>query len=75
MTIEQKVGKACREYRIESGYAQAQVARDLGLTNAAICHFEKDGRSSLTILMWYVSHGFDLRKCAEANGLYAENYA
>lgn len=53
------VGEACRTWRIENGYTQKQIGMDTGYVQSNISSFEHGMNDNMTILMWYVVHGFN----------------
>lgn len=54
----EKVGKACRAWRIYCGIRLREVARDTGYSENNIWNFEKGKNNSAVILLWYMKHGF-----------------
>lgn len=51
------IGKRCKEFRIEHGYYQVDVARDTGYSVENISSFETGRNDNARILLWYFIHG------------------
>lgn len=52
--------KKCREFRIEHGYTQKQIADDLNYTPMNISAFERGRTNNAKILLWYIEHGLNV---------------
>lgn len=66
------IGRACRAWRVEHGYTQKQVGYDTGYVQSNISLFECGMNDNMTILMWYISHGFnpvEVLKGADEDGI------
>lgn len=53
------IGKACKLWRVEQGYTQTQIAKDLNYSQPTISKFEKGMNDNMNILLWYIKMGFD----------------
>lgn len=53
-----QIGKECRDIRINYGYTQEQVAKELGENVNNISCFERGESNSAIILLWYIGHGY-----------------
>lgn len=51
------LGKRCKQYRVEHGYLQANVANDTGYSKENVSAFETGRNDNATILLWYFAHG------------------
>ena len=51
------IGRHCKEFRVECGYRQIDVANDLGYSVENISSFESGRNDNARILLWYFSHG------------------
>ena len=58
--ILKEVGQKCKNFRIEKGYYQTDVARDLGYSLENISSFENGRNDNAIILLWYIKHGMTL---------------
>ena len=53
------IGEACRRWRVQHGYTQDHIAQELHYTQTNISRFENGSNDNMTILLWYIKHGFD----------------
>ena len=51
------IGRRCKEFRVEHGYYQADVALDTGYSVENISAFETGRNDNARILLWYFVHG------------------
>lgn len=51
------IGRCCKEFRVEHGYYQIDVARDTGYSVENISAFETGRNDNARILLWYFSQG------------------
>ena len=63
--ILKEVGQRCKNFRIEKGYYQTDVARDLGYSLENISSFENGRNDNAIILLWYIMHGMPIDKIIE----------
>lgn len=56
-----KICKAARKWRIEHGYQQADIVRELGVSRSLVCNFERGEHLSGYVLAYYCSIGFQIR--------------
>lgn len=54
-----EMGRRCKEFRIEHGYYQTDVAADTGYSVENISSFETGRNDNARILLWYFAHGMD----------------
>lgn len=52
-----ELGRRCKEFRVEHGYHQIDVAIDTGYSVENISAFETGRNDNARILLWYFSHG------------------
>lgn len=52
-----EMGKRCKQYRVENGYYQANVAEETGYSIENISSFETGRNDNARILLWYFAHG------------------
>lgn len=52
-----EIGRRCKEFRIELGYYQSDVANDTGYSIENISSFETGRNDNAKILLWYIAHG------------------
>lgn len=55
-----EIGQRCKEYRIEQGYLQRDVARDTGYSSENVSSFETGRNDNSRILLWYFTHGMHI---------------
>lgn len=60
-----ELGKRCKEFRINAGYQQTDVAKDLEYSVENISAFETGRNDNAIILLWYITHGIDLTDMKE----------
>ena len=53
------MGRRCKEFRVEHGYYQADVAKDTGYSVENISAFETGRNDNARILLWYFVHGMN----------------
>lgn len=51
------LGKRCKQYRVDNGYLQLDVAKDTGYSTENVSAFETGRNDNATILLWYFAHG------------------
>ena len=51
------MGKRCKQFRIEKGFFQNDVAIDTGYSVENISSFETGRNDNARILIWYLEHG------------------
>lgn len=54
-----EMGQRCKQYRIEHGYYQTDVASDMGYSVENISSFENGRNDNARILLWYMAHGMN----------------
>lgn len=59
------MGRRCKEFRVERGYYQADVARDTGYSVENISAFETGRNDNARILLWYFVHGMNAEHLCE----------
>ena len=52
-----EVGKRCKQFRVEHGFFQTDVAADTGYSVENISSFETGRNDNARILLWYFAHG------------------
>lgn len=52
-----EIGRRCKQFRVEQGYYQTDVAADTGYSVENISAFETGRNDNARILLWYFSHG------------------
>lgn len=52
-----QMGQRCKQYRVERGYYQLDVAIDTGYSVENISSFETGRNDNARILLWYFAHG------------------
>lgn len=52
-----EMGQRCKQYRVDNGYYQIDVAKDTGYSVENISSFETGRNDNARILMWYFAHG------------------
>lgn len=57
-----EIGKRCKEYRVEKGYYQYDVAADTGYSVENISAFETGRNDNARILLWYFAHGMEYKQ-------------
>lgn len=55
--LQRRIATACRDFRIEIGYTQAQVAEEVKTSPQDISAFETCRNNSATIYHWYIQKG------------------
>lgn len=51
------IGRRCKQFRIEHGYYQTDVAAETGYSVENISSFETGRNDNARILFWYLAHG------------------
>lgn len=51
------IGKMCKEYRLELGFLQSDVAKDTGYSIENVSKFENGNNNNLKIFLWYINKG------------------
>lgn len=59
------IGYLCKRWRIGNNYQLSQVAIDTDYTQDNIIKFEQGKNNNMNILLWYIEHGFEVRKYLE----------
>jgi transcriptional regulator with XRE-family HTH domain len=54
------IGRRCKEFRVERGYFQTDVAKDTGYSVENISSFETGRNDNARILLWYFAHGMNV---------------
>ena len=54
-----EIGQRCKQFRVEHGYYQADIARDTGYSVENISAFETGRNDNARILLWYFVHGMN----------------
>lgn len=52
-----EIGQKCKQYRMDRGYFQIDIARDTGYSVENISAFETGRNDNARILLWYFAHG------------------
>ena len=52
-----QMGQRCKQFRVERGYYQLDVAIDTGYSVENISSFETGRNDNARILLWYFAHG------------------
>ena len=52
-----ELGRRCKQFRVEQGYYQTDVAADTGYSVENISAFETGRNDNARILLWYFFHG------------------
>ena len=52
-----EIGRRCKQFRVEQGYYQTDVAADTGYSVENISAFETGRNDNAHILLWYFEHG------------------
>ena len=68
-----EIGRRCKEFRIEHGYLQVNVADDTGYSVENISSFETGRNDNARILLWYFEHGMKSDELFERGVKYGEN--
>lgn len=55
-----EIGQRCKQYRLEKGYLQRDVARDTGYSSENVSSFETGRNDNSRILLWYFAHGMSV---------------
>ena len=53
------VGRRCKQFRIDSGYYQMDVATETGYSVENVSAFETGRNDNARILLWYFAHGMN----------------
>ena len=53
------VGRRCKQFRVERGYYQTDVASETGYSVENVSAFETGRNDNARILLWYFSHGMN----------------
>lgn len=56
------IGYLCKRWRIGNEYNLSQVAEDTNYSQDNIIKFEQGKNNNLNIFLWYVEHGFEVKK-------------
>lgn len=54
-----ELGRRCKQFRVERGYYQSDVAADTGYSVENISSFETGRNDNARILLWYFMHGMN----------------
>lgn len=54
-----ELGRRCKQFRVEHGYYQADVAADTGYSIENISSFETGRNDNARILLWYFERGMN----------------
>ena len=52
-----EMGRRCKQFRVDRGYYQSDVAADTGYSIENISSFETGRNDNARILLWYFEHG------------------
>ena len=52
-----EMGRRCKQFRVDHGYYQSDVAADTGYSVENISSFETGRNDNARILLWYFEHG------------------
>lgn len=52
-----EMGQRCKNYRVEHGYYQIDVAEETGYSVENVSSFETGRNDNARILLWYFAHG------------------
>lgn len=63
---EVPLGNLCKRWRIMNNYELSVVASDTGYTAENIIKFEQGKNNNLKIFLWYLEHGFDVKRFRKA---------
>lgn len=73
ITSLKELGRRCKQYRIEHGYFQFDVATDTGYSSENISAFETGRNDNATILLWYFAHGMKYEHLTDKGVEYGTN--
>lgn len=73
ITNLKELGRRCKQYRIEHGYFQVDVAADTGYSSENISAFETGRNDNATILLWYFAHGMEYEYLIDTRVIYDKN--
>lgn len=54
--------RICKRWRIWNNIPLSRIAEELDYTIDNIAKFEQGKNNNMTILLWYILHGFDITK-------------
>ena len=52
-----ELGRRCKQFRVDNGYYQSDVASETGYSVENISAFETGRNDNAKILLWYFEHG------------------
>lgn len=52
-----EIGRRCKQFRVDRGYYQTDVAADTGYSVANVSSFETGRNDNAQILLWYFERG------------------
>lgn len=52
-----EIGRRCKQFRVDRGYYQTDVAAETGYSVENISSFETGRNDNARILLWYFEHG------------------
>lgn len=61
-----ELGRRCKQFRVEHGYYQADVAADTGYSIENISSFETGRNDNARILLWYFERGMNAEHLFES---------
>lgn len=67
------LGRRCKQFRVEHGYHQTDVADDTGYSVENISSFETGRNDNARILLWYFEHGMKPEYLFEREGEYGSD--
>lgn len=67
-----QMGQRCKQFRVERGYYQLDVAIDTGYSVENISSFETGRNDNARILLWYFAHGMKAEYLFEGGYEYGE---
>lgn len=60
-----EIGRRCKQFRIDRGYFQNDVASETGYSVENISSFETGRNDNARILLWYFAHGLTYEQLFE----------
>ena len=59
------VGRRCKQFRVDRGYYQMDVATETGYSVENVSAFETGRNDNARILLWYFAHGMNYEDLLE----------
>lgn len=63
-----EMGRRCKQFRVDRGYYQTDVAAETGYSVENISSFETGRNDNARILLWYFEHGMKYEHLFERGG-------